>query len=283
MEYNYLIRPEETVIDSDWTNLSNHISEEEGKIIDRRIRWLIFQTQQLDVVFDAYYQVLYRDKNDNRLWEVTYPQGFQNGFGITKLSCVTAEYANKKYTVEKINAYETIIDSNNVIDNEQSNQIADRIYRLVHNYLHKVFVANNRNGLFQDPSDKRLWELTYTEIHKDDIGLPKFTLNNISEADAALKYKVEEIQPDEVIIDSNVNSVALRQKISRRIYQLENNYLEKIIDKGWEVLYKDPKDNRFWELTYPNSDMQGGGPPLLKNIDKDMVLSKYGKYEVDKC
>jgi hypothetical protein len=53
MEYDYLIRPEETVIDSDWTNTSNHISVEEGKIIDRRIRWLIFQSQQLEIGFDV--------------------------------------------------------------------------------------------------------------------------------------------------------------------------------------------------------------------------------------
>ena len=32
---------------------------------------------------------------------------------------------------------------------------------------------------------------------------------------------------------------------------------------GWETLYRDPDDGRFWKLTFPKSYMHGGGPPAL--------------------
>jgi len=35
---------------------------------------------------------------------------------------------------------------------------------------------------------------------------------------------------------------------------------------GWEKLYKDPADGRYWLLTYPFSEMQGGGPPTLRHL-----------------
>ena len=41
------------------------------------------------------------------------------------------------------------------------------------------------------------------------------------------------------------------------------------IDKdsgGWETLYRDPADRRYWLLCYPEGERQGGGPPTLRNI-----------------
>ena len=35
---------------------------------------------------------------------------------------------------------------------------------------------------------------------------------------------------------------------------------------GWDKLYRDPVDSRFWLLYYPKSYMHGGGPPSLKNL-----------------
>lgn len=32
---------------------------------------------------------------------------------------------------------------------------------------------------------------------------------------------------------------------------------------GWEKLYRDPNDGRYWLLTYPFGELQGGGPPEL--------------------
>ena len=44
---------------------------------------------------------------------------------------------------------------------------------------------------------------------------------------------------------------------------------------GWDVLYRDPADGRYWELTYPKSHMHGGGPPRLTNLSLDQVKAKY--------
>jgi hypothetical protein len=35
---------------------------------------------------------------------------------------------------------------------------------------------------------------------------------------------------------------------------------------GWETLYRDPADGRYWLQWYPQGEYQGGGPPALKNI-----------------
>jgi hypothetical protein len=50
-----------------------------------------------------------------------------------------------------------------------------------------------------------------------------------------------------------------------RIEQLTGGYLKKIGPdaSGWDVLYQDPSDGSYWELTYPQSELHGGGPPSL--------------------
>jgi len=65
--------------------------------------------------------------------------------------------------------------------------------------------------------------------------------------------------------------------VCERIDALVDRYLTKLgIDtSGWDSLYKDPIDNRLWELTYPQSDMQGGGPPCLAVIEEAVAKIKY--------
>src|ERR1700723_3459159 len=45
---------------------------------------------------------------------------------------------------------------------------------------------------------------------------------------------------------------------------------------GWEALYRDPSDGRYWERTYPQSETHGGGPPQLSTITLDEAERKYG-------
>jgi hypothetical protein len=45
---------------------------------------------------------------------------------------------------------------------------------------------------------------------------------------------------------------------------------------GWDTLYRDPNDGRLWELTFPDSDSEGGGPPRLACLDVDAAREKYG-------
>src|SRR5260221_14466140 len=45
---------------------------------------------------------------------------------------------------------------------------------------------------------------------------------------------------------------------------------------AWETLFQDPDDRRYWERTYPQSELHGGGPPTVRYLSKDEVRQKYG-------
>ena len=64
----------------------------------------------------------------------------------------------------------------------------------------------------------------------------------------------------------------------QRIDALIDSYLQKIASDamGWETLFRDPRDSRLWEHTYPHSEMHGGGPPQLRVIEPEAARSKYG-------
>lgn len=47
-------------------------------------------------------------------------------------------------------------------------------------------------------------------------------------------------------------------------------------ESGWERVYQDPRDSRFWLLSYPQSHLQGGGPPSLRAINSQEAASFRG-------
>lgn len=64
---------------------------------------------------------------------------------------------------------------------------------------------------------------------------------------------------------------------AQRIDDLVNGHLVEVArsDDGWSVLYKEPDDNRYWELTYPESTSHGGGAPRLVGISADEAKARY--------
>lgn len=91
---------------------------------------------------------------------------------------------------------------------------------------------------------------------------------------------MKKIEPSETSITGR--SILVQGKIvgdesSQRIFDLVNSYLIKLghDQSGWDTLYQDPNDGRFWELIYPESELQGGGPPSLVLISKDAAALKY--------
>lgn len=70
-----------------------------------------------------------------------------------------------------------------------------------------------------------------------------------------------------IVADENCN----------RINELIKTYLIKIDSdpSGWYTLYRDPSDNRMWELSYLQSDVHGGGPPQLSYLTLEEVKNKY--------
>jgi len=62
-----------------------------------------------------------------------------------------------------------------------------------------------------------------------------------------------------------------------RIQWLTESYFEQIAVDGdnWCALYRDPEEGAYWELTYPQSHMHGGGPPALNRITEHLAQKKY--------
>jgi len=65
----------------------------------------------------------------------------------------------------------------------------------------------------------------------------------------------------------------------KRIDLLIHHYLQKVsvTDGGWTINYIDPEDGRYWLLTYPSGEMQGGGPTLLSVIPKSVAKELLNK------
>jgi hypothetical protein len=65
-----------------------------------------------------------------------------------------------------------------------------------------------------------------------------------------------------------------------RIASLTGGILDIVQDHptsgGWVKLYRDKEDGRYWERSYPQSELHGGGPPRLRWISDGAVEKEYG-------
>jgi len=74
-----------------------------------------------------------------------------------------------------------------------------------------------------------------------------------------------------------VDKAMTQDPVSDRIQWLTESSLREVSVDGdnWSALYQDPEDGRYWELTYPQGHMQGGGPPALNLISPEEAKQKY--------
>ena len=76
------------------------------------------------------------------------------------------------------------------------------------------------------------------------------------------------------------NSEVHDDAVCERIEWLTFHQLKKIaISKqwgAWETLFQDPDDGRYWEQTYPQGQMHGGGPRSLNCLSREQAKEKYG-------
>ena len=89
------------------------------------------------------------------------------------------------------------------------------------------------------------------------------------------------LRPDETTLVGQWQTTAqgmVADEVSRRIQFLVAGALVKVASSGWETLFRDPSDQRFWELTYPQSELHGGGPPRLSNVTSTYASQKYGAH-----
>jgi Immunity protein 27 len=65
--------------------------------------------------------------------------------------------------------------------------------------------------------------------------------------------------------------------VCRIVDHLVREHLVKVAtrDEGWVTLFRDPLQSTYWELSYPDSEMQGGGPPTLTRLSPDEVKALY--------
>ena len=98
----------------------------------------------------------------------------------------------------------------------------------------------------------------------------------MSELDQRLKANEDSVLGEWIFRDGKM----VGDSNCKRIEWLIHHHLQKVADSiaagAWEILYRDPDDGRYWEKTYPRSEMHGGGPPSLQAIADDRVKDKYG-------
>ena len=93
---------------------------------------------------------------------------------------------------------------------------------------------------------------------------------------------LEILQPHEtaltghwVVVDRNVQADATCERINWLVTTHLNRLAIGPQSGGWEVLFRDPNDGRYWEQTYPQSELHGGGPPQLLCLSEEVATAKY--------
>jgi len=89
---------------------------------------------------------------------------------------------------------------------------------------------------------------------------------------------MKDLQPDEMVLTGAWildGSTVVGDEVSRRIEWLVDSRLDQLATTGWETLYRDPRDGRLWERTYPKSEMHGGGPPELRALSPEDASPRY--------
>jgi len=46
-------------------------------------------------------------------------------------------------------------------------------------------------------------------------------------------------------------------------------------EDGWRILYRNMEDGRLWELSYPEAESHGGGPPSLQYLSLEEASARY--------
>jgi len=89
------------------------------------------------------------------------------------------------------------------------------------------------------------------------------------------------IQPTETLLTGKWISHegrAVADETCKRINVLVRSHLRQLARdaSGWKELYRDPDDERLWQLTHPQSELHGGGPVQLRCLTLDEARQEYG-------
>jgi hypothetical protein len=88
----------------------------------------------------------------------------------------------------------------------------------------------------------------------------------------------DELQPHETELFDAEGSPHGTGAVGARIRWLVAERLESLGHSadGWEWLFRDSRDGRLWELTFPYGSLHGGGPGRLAVVPREVMAVKYG-------
>ena len=93
------LRPHEFDLAGEWVAVGDGV---EGDAIEYRIRWLTENCLVRLGADESAWDVLYRDPDDGRLWELTHPQSELHGAGPSRLTVIAAAAALHKYRIDAV-------------------------------------------------------------------------------------------------------------------------------------------------------------------------------------
>lgn len=89
-----------------------------------------------------------------------------------------------------------------------------------------------------------------------------------------------DLRPDELLLDGawTDGPGSADDQVDQRIFWLVSRRLTLVgvIESGWRQLYRDPRDGRLWELTFPRGSLHGGGPRRLECVAALVAGKRYG-------
>lgn len=93
--------------------------------------------------------------------------------------------------------------------------------------------------------------------------------------------ELADLRPDERVLAgawAQPGVGAVHDDVDQRIFWLVSNRLTRlaVAEGGWRQLYRDPRDGRLWELTFPHGSLHGGGPRRLECVTALVAAERYG-------
>ena len=89
-----------------------------------------------------------------------------------------------------------------------------------------------------------------------------------------------DLGPDEGLLAGSwteAGAGSVHDAVDQRILWLVSRRLTLlgVAEGGWRQLYRDPRDGRLWELSFPHGSLHGGGPRRLEAITSDAARATY--------
>jgi len=86
-----------------------------------------------------------------------------------------------------------------------------------------------------------------------------------------MRHTLFGLQPPNRVIVTKPHEQLFRTAVKNQLKEIGSSPLA----GAWEMLFKDPDDGRYWERTYPQGEMHGGGSPELRCLSPQDAAAKY--------